>query len=133
MSKIIKNKTKIIIYVVATTLYMALILILSVSKSDVATRWHIDKFMHVGAYAVMGLLGYRTLVRLWSSLVGFKAAVVVFVLSSLFGVFIEFYQGMTGYRVFSYGDMAANGVGALIGVIIAGYLGLERSRDYDLR
>lgn len=127
-------KIKITIYIAATILYMALILFLSIwDTTDVATRWHIDKFMHVGAYGVMGLLGYRTLIRVWRSLMGFKAAVVVFVSSTLFGVFIEFYQGMTGYRVFSYGDMAANAVGALIGVIIASYFALERSKDYDLR
>jgi VanZ family protein len=108
---------------------MALIFVLSMlDTNSVMVRWHIDKFMHAGAYGVMGLLGYDTVIRIWSSLEGIKAGAIVFVLCTLFGALIELFQGMTGYRVFSYGDMVANGVGALIGVIIAAYLGLERGR-----
>ncbi|MCK4846864.1 MAG: VanZ family protein [Deltaproteobacteria bacterium] len=129
-----KKKTKIIFYSVVTIAYMALIMFLSVSKtSDTLMRWHIDKFMHVGAYLVMGVLGYRTCIRIWSSLRPVTVAVAVFFLCSIFGVVIEFYQGMTGYRVFSYGDMGSNALGALIGVVVGVYLGGERSREDDIR
>ena len=35
------------------------------------------------------------------------------------GVVLEFIQGMTGYRMFEYGDMAANGLGVMIAFLLA--------------
>lgn len=106
---------------------MALILVLSILDSNsVIMRWHIDKIMHVGAYGVMGLLGYGTVIRIWSSLAGVKGGVTVFASCTLFGASIELFQGMTGYRVLSYGDMVANGAGALIGVIVGFYIALKK-------
>jgi glycopeptide antibiotics resistance protein len=45
------------------------------------------------------------------------------------GVSLEFLQGMTAYRTFSYSDMLANGMG----ILIALYLAKTRFATYLLR
>ena len=41
------------------------------------------------------------------------------------GAILEWIQGMTGYRMFEYGDMAANG----LGIVIAFFLARTRLQD----
>lgn len=64
-----------------------------------------DKFEHMLAYGMLMLW----FCQLHIGRVGLAAGFVGM------GVGLEFLQGMTGYRVFEYADMAANSVGVLAG------------------
>ena len=71
-----------------------------------------DKLMHLIAYSVLMLwfanIYPQSSTRLRLS-IGFFAM----------GVSLEFFQGMTEYRRFSYADMLANGVGILLALYLA--------------
>jgi len=73
---------------------------------------NVDKLEHLLAYAVLSLW----LNQLYSS--ALSRALVVVALIGL-GVGLEFVQGWSGYRMFDVLDMLANGVGVLIGWLLA--------------
>ncbi|ENM5898494.1 hypothetical protein LV192_002710 [Vibrio mimicus] len=91
-------------------LAMAAVCYLSFSPSlvKVVDIPYIDKAEHSVAYLVLTLLGCAGLThRVW------RVPVLLFG----FGVVVEVVQDMIG-REFSWGDMAANGVGVLLGMVI---------------
>ncbi len=73
-----------------------------------------DKLLHFIAYGGMSG-GWALLLRDWGQRV--LGAVVV----ALYGVLLEYLQGLTGYRMFDPADMLANAAGAACGLA----LGLE--------
>lgn len=71
-----------------------------------------DKLMHFAAYCFM---------MLWFGMCyeQGKAYKGVGVGLAVIGIVLEFFQGMTGYRSFSYSDMAANAIGVIAGGFLA--------------
>ena len=77
-----------------------------------------DKFMHFGAYALMGVLFYRAYQTL-----PFKTNIQLIVLfsmvsASLYGVSDEIHQSFVPYRDGSFGDVIADVLGAVCGVYV---------------
>lgn len=71
-----------------------------------------DKLQHLAAYAV--LMGW------WAQIAASDRRNAVIALTMLaFGIAIEFMQAATGYRTFSYADMAADAIGISLGWMLA--------------
>ena len=74
----------------------------------------VDKWLHAGAYAVMGAgtaYALRTRTR--------RATVVAVVLVAGVGASVEGVQAFLAYRSFSVADAVANAVGAAVGAVAA--------------
>jgi len=71
-----------------------------------------DKLGHALAYGAL---------MLWFCQIYHKPAqrILLVVLLIGMGVVLEFLQGMTGYRIFDYADMLANGTGVLLSWALA--------------
>jgi VanZ family protein len=67
-----------------------------------------DKLEHCLAYATLALCFCQVYLRT-------NARLAIIAALILLGVMLEFIQGWTGYRTFDVNDMAANGVGVLLG------------------
>ena len=81
-----------------------------------------DKLSHIIAYLILTLWFANIYPQRSTRL---QMSIGFFVM----GVCLEFLQGMTQYRTFSYGDMLANG----IGIFLALYLAKTRLATYLLR
>ena len=81
-----------------------------------------DKLSHIIAYMIL-MLWFANIYPQRSF--QFHLSIGFFVM----GVCLELLQGMTEYRMFSYGDMLANG----IGILLALYLAKTRLATYLLR
>ena len=71
-----------------------------------------DKLEHIAAYGTL---------MFWFAQVPImrdRRLITALVLFGL-GVVLEFVQGATGYRTFSYGDMAADAIGVALGGLLA--------------
>jgi VanZ family protein len=88
---------------------------------------HIDKLLHFGAYAVLGILFFRTFESLPidNSL---KVVMILGILSStLYGISDEIHQHYVPYRSADIWDGVANLLGSIFGVFAYRYL-LKRHR-----
>jgi glycopeptide antibiotics resistance protein len=81
-----------------------------------------DKLSHIIAYMIL-MLWFANIYPQRSS--RFQISIGFFVM----GVSLEFLQGMSAYRTFSYSDMLANG----FGILLALYLARTRFSTYLLR
>lgn len=72
---------------------------------------HFDKYVHT--------LSYFFVTFWWSQLVVKKKHFILVLSFTAMGIFIEFLQGLTGYRSFDFCDMLANFLGTLIAFILA--------------
>jgi VanZ family protein len=70
-----------------------------------------DKLEHGFAYAVLALWFCQLYLFAGSRMVVLVALIGL-------GVVLEFLQGWTGYRFFDVGDIAANGIGVLLGFLL---------------
>lgn len=68
-----------------------------------------DKAQHMIAYAVL----------MWWFRQAFAGWIRWFVFLTLLGVGLECVQGLTAYRYFEYGDMVANTLGVILGLVLA--------------
>ncbi len=100
--------------------YMVLIFVLSVrpAPEGLPGFWQMDKLIHAGVYGVMGLLALRVTGR-FAATGKRRAALYAFLISFIFGAFMEVVQSFIPVREGSVYDCIANGVGAFIGVYIA--------------
>ena len=64
-------------------------------------------------------LVYATLAVWFGAVIRRSAHVLVVIFVTALGVVLEFAQGWSGLRQFELADMAANGLGALAGVLVA--------------
>jgi VanZ family protein len=71
-----------------------------------------DKLQHLLAYTVLTCWWMQLFTR-----TGHRLVIVAVALG--LGVGLEFVQGWTGYRTFSYGDMVGDGTGIAFGWLIA--------------
>ena len=70
------------------------------------------KLNHILAYAV--LMSFFAQILLSRRMVWFFAMLFV-----VMGIVLEYLQGMTGYRTFSYYDMCADALGVSVGLLIS--------------
>lgn len=70
-----------------------------------------DKFLHWVTYSVLAA-GFSLLVRVRHSLLYVASGLI------LYGMLIEVLQGLTGYRFAEWGDVLANSVGVLCGLLV---------------
>jgi len=104
------------VYIIGFYGALLAVLVLSLLPVDHPDFSPNDKVNHFIAYCVLmvlGFLAHRQPVR--------TALKVV-----LFGVLIEVLQGLTGYRLFSVLDMAANGSGVLAGYLLVRFTWLQK-------
>ncbi len=71
-----------------------------------------DKALHFIVYAVM-MFWFGQIYR------GKTGYLVIAPCLILLGILLEFFQGMTGYRMLEYSDMTANAAGVLFGLFIS--------------
>lgn len=90
---------------VAALVTVLVLSLLPLSHPDFSSN---DKVNHLIAYAGLAFLGLLSIASM------FRVTIGVF----LWGLLIECLQGLTEYRMFSVGDMVANGLGVLIGLLI---------------
>ena len=92
--------------------WMLFLLIVSLVPISVPkTRLPADKIEHFIAYGITSILLFRHLVARGGKTRIFIISVLI---ASLYGALIEFLQGLTPHRQFSFGDMAANTAGAVV-------------------
>ena len=70
-----------------------------------------DKVMHFVVYFILSA-GFMVLVRQQSNIVKVAIGLV------LYGVALEFLQGLTGYRMMEFLDMVANSSGVVAGLLV---------------
>jgi VanZ family protein len=88
---------------------LAIVAIVSlIPVPDIGTS---DKILHLLTYALLSTV-FSTLVCRNISLLKVVPGLI------LFGVILEFLQGMTGYRTLDAYDMLANSVGVFLGLIV---------------
>ena len=68
-----------------------------------------DKLTHALGYLAIGVLAVASAVPAWAAFAGAVA----------FGLLLEVLQGWLGYRSFEWGDVLADALGALAGILLA--------------
>lgn len=86
----------------------------------------IDKLIHMGEYAAIGLLFARASLMTWSRPNRLRVAAIGALVGSAFGLSDELHQAFVPGRTASLGDLVADVLGACIGAAI--YLLLSRPR-----
>ena len=82
-----------------------------------------DKIIHAGAYGVLSVFLLLAMGFMSHGLGGRARLVSVsFLISSLYGVLLEYVQGFLGYRTFSAMDMAANAIGSAVALFAFVYI-----------
>lgn len=79
---------------------------------------HADKFFHLGAYFPFGFLAARALVGTSSGLTGFRLGLGAVGLTALYAVSDEFHQMFVPGRTASAGDVMADVIGGILGVLV---------------
>lgn len=96
-----RNIARIIFVVVLVGLSAAFLM--QVSSNQVPRFEHADKLVHFGAFFVLALTFHRAFpIPIWAALI----------VLTLYGVAIEWVQGMLPYRSSSVGDLIADAAGA---------------------
>ncbi|MBO8142103.1 MAG: VanZ family protein [Firmicutes bacterium] len=98
--------------------YMALLFWLSSQPGDQAARWNFlrlpDALLHSGAYLGLGLISHFAFAGTFRWRFGKTAAAAV-MLSVLYGAVDEAHQAWVPGRDPSWSDLAADGIGAVLG------------------
>jgi VanZ family protein len=97
-------------------LWFALVLIGSVIPvSGPNTDLPVDKVVHFVMYGISSVLLFRIFVKKTTLKRAFYLSVAI---AAIYGAAIEVVQYFLPYRSFSFGDMAANAVGAFLGSVL---------------
>ncbi|MCJ7830289.1 MAG: VanZ family protein [Desulfobacterales bacterium] len=96
-----------------------------VTLKAVSDAYHIDKGIHLVAYAVLGILFYRALACGRKDRPG-ACMLLSILLASLYGVSDEIHQYFVPFRHADLLDLLADGVGSGLGVIVYGRLRNDR-------
>lgn len=101
-------KLAVVWYVIGVTMLLVVAVISLVPSPDIGVS---DKLSHLVTYFL--LAG-------WFSLLAAKPIRLVRILIALiaYGMLIELLQGMTAYRYPEWGDVLANGIGVLVGILL---------------
>jgi VanZ family protein len=99
-------------------LYCLFIYWLSNQPSLPAPMWFAiqDKFYHVGAYFIFGILAWRSFKHLQNQTI--ILAIVSFIFSSLYGISDEWHQSFIEGRFSDFNDWIADTVGAGLAVFL---------------
>jgi VanZ family protein len=104
--------------------WLVVITVLSISPGVPMPKFNllsVDKIGHAGAYALLTWFMFRGFKAANSRPANWKESMVIFSLSTAYGVLMEFVQGtFFPYRFFEVDDMLANAFGALVATI--GYM-----------
>lgn len=107
-------------YIAPPSLWAVAIYVLSLTPlpetgtiREAVTFPFVDKLGHLAVYAVLSLLVIRGWHREKMPPIGLHG--FVWLLAFVFGIMIEMQQGLSPHRSFQIGDIAANGMGALLG------------------
>lgn len=99
-------------------LWLLLVTVLSVSPGVPAPKFNLfstDKIGHACAYALLTWLLFRGFKSANSRAANGMESLIIFGISTGYGILMEFVQGtFFPYRFFEIDDMIANGTGALI-------------------
>ncbi len=117
-------KKRFIYYHLPAVLYMVLLFIISVRPmpEELPEFWQMDKFLHLGAYIVLGAVVVRALAG-GGDAPTFRAVRSAFIISVGYGLLIEICQLFIPYRSFDLIDLVADAAGGLIGAVA--YKGLS--------
>lgn len=117
----IKNTLKVRLYFLASFLYTALILVLSLvnlEKVELVNLNVSDKFYHGVCYAIMMFL-WSFYFSAWLFKFQFKQKAILAIVIVTFGIIIEILQlTLTSHRTFDWWDVVANGIGVLLGLSV---------------
>lgn len=115
-------------YWLPLVLWMALIFALSHVPGDEYpdVKWPFLSYAaHVTLYTVLGLLLMRALARQWGRVSLPRHSASAFAIGLLWGVGDEFHQVFVPFRTFQIGDIVADAIGLLIGILL--YLLLRKT------
>lgn len=104
-------KAKSLLLAIAVTIVIAVLSLIKVGKQPINFH-NIDKVEHFIAYAVLSFFWLLALGKTQ------KSILLLVLVCIFYGMIIEVFQGMTGYRTFDFVDMIANTIGVLIGLFI---------------
>lgn len=85
-----------------------------------------DKLLHFITYFILSA-GFSVLVQQHQSMIAIAFGLVIY------GILLEFFQGMTGYRYMDGLDMLANSVGVVVGLLVRFTAFPEWSRMLEVR
>jgi len=89
-----------------------------------------DYYAHAAAYSVLGFLLTRALAGGELAAMTLRLALIATVLGTLYGISDEFHQSFVPGRMATVSDVIADGVGALLGALVAAWIGrFLRSRQ----
>jgi VanZ family protein len=92
---------------------------------------HADKFLHAGAYGLLGILFYRAYRSRWPNASGWAMANASLVSAALYGLSDEIHQYFVPGRSADPWDWLADTIGAMLGVIAYhGLLHLQSRRAW---
>src|SRR3990172_4805080 len=97
------------------TLWMILILALSVGPPGPKVNELLPYFVHFLEYAVLGVLIVRAIAYTWG-MAFYSSALFATAVATTYGIGMEFVQSFLPYRSFSVSDMVVNFAGAILGV-----------------
>lgn len=114
----LSNREKIGPWVPVVVFCLVIFLLSSIPGSSIPFPKRFNKLYHFLEYAVLGALLFPA-VRSSFGLGGAKAVMVAFAFSLLYGISDEWYQSFVPGRFASLGDVVADGLGGLLGAILA--------------
>ena len=78
-----------------------------------------DKLLHVGAYAVLGLLLYRAFATMDKRTSTVRLVILSILLTALYGASDEIHQYFVPSRSAEFLDFAADAIGGILGAMVA--------------
>ena len=82
------------------------------------TFYSVDKFYHIGEYAILGILVIRLLKMYFPDLGYKRLKILAILLTILYGMSDEFHQYFVPFRDASLLDLFADGIGSFLGVVV---------------
>ena len=113
--------TRILWYWLPPTIWATILFVLSAIPGrafPVVKVWNIDKFVHFGAYAVLGALLCRAAIRSGRLRSGAPTVLFVFAAAAIYGVTDELHQLFVAGRSADWRDAVADALGGLIGALV---------------
>jgi len=80
------------------------------------TFYSADKFLHIGEYAILGILVKNILQRYFPDQGNNRLRILTVMLSTLYGISDELHQYFIPFRDASIFDVGADGIGSYLGV-----------------
>ena len=114
----LSNREKIGSWVLVAFFCLVIFFLSSIPGSSLFLPGRFDKLYHLVEYSVLGALLFLA-ARTSFGLGGAKAVMVAFAFSLLYGISDEWHQSFVPGRFASLGDVAADGLGGLLGALLA--------------